>query len=580
MWKIIREHRGIHSIPEVIFKSSKDFGNSPALGHFVENKISYLTYRELWENVKHIANGLKKLGVKPKNHCGIIGNNSINWALSYLGILTAGAITVPIDPQLKPYEIKHIIKHAKVKVIFVNNKFIDTILELQQEEGIFKAIILLEENPTIELNKNILFLKDLIELGKNNPSPLKFPKKEDIAAIIYTSGTTGKAKGVLLAHENIISDIALIYQIIEIGKSDTLLSILPIHHTFECTAGFLLPLYSGAKVVFARSLKSKYLLEDLKAVNATVMLGVPLLFQKMWEAIEKKLKTLPISKRILLNAMFTSVNFAKKFNKEYTLAKILFRKLREQAGFGNLRFFISGGAPLPPYLPKKFRMIGINLFQGYGLTEASPVLSVNPPHAPIDESVGICLPQVKVKVHNPSSDGVGELCFKGPMIMKGYYKLPELTKQVIDEEGFLHTGDVGYVDNKGYIYICGRKKNVIVTPAGKNVYPEEIEFLLDKSPYILESLVFGIPSKKGGEEVGAIIVPDYEAIETNFKTTNLTEKDIKKIIEKEIKKVQAQLADYKKIRKWILREEEFPKTSTRKIKRHLVIPEVLETLKT
>jgi len=309
------------------------------------------------------------------------------------------------------------------------------------------------------------------------------------------------------------------------------------------------------------------------------MLGVPLLFQKMFEGIERKIKRSPLPRRTLLKGLFKAVDLAGRIGREEEAARVLFTKIREKAGLGSLRFFVSGGAPLPPAVPRNFRRLGIKLFQGYGLTEASPVLTLNPVDAPKDASIGLPLPGVEVKIADPNREGVGELCFRGPMIMKGYYENPEATREAIDEEGFLHTGDLGYRDKDGYLYICGRAKNLIVTPAGKNVYPEEVEFALNRSPFILESMVYGVPTERGGEEVAAVIVPDYESIDRHFEGKHLTEEDVHGIISKEVKKAMRNLADYKRVKRFVIWDEELPKTSTRKIKRHLVLPALIGSLK-
>ncbi|OAQ21250.1 AMP-dependent synthetase/ligase [Thermosulfurimonas dismutans] len=571
--KVFREHRGIASIPEVFFKSVKDYGPRPALSVFRDGAYQHLTYDELGHRVRWLSSGLMALGLSRGDRCAILGPNSPEWALAYLSILSAGGICVPTDSLLKGFEFRHIFEEAGVKFIFVAPKFLETVLEIDEELGIFKKIILFEK-VSGDYPKKVTFLPEVMEKGRKHPKELRFPKLEEVAAIIYTSGTTGKAKGVMLTHRNIISDVAACYQSLPFDHRDRFLSVLPMHHTFECTAGFLLPLYAGCHITFARSLKSRDILADLKACQATVMLGVPLLFQKMYEGLERAIAKAPLLKKALFRSLMRMVRASERFGREEEAGKLLFRSLREKAGLGNIRFFVSGGAPLPPHLPKAFRRLGLKLLQGYGLTEASPVLTVNPPEAPKDESVGLPLPGVEVKIRNPNEEGVGELCFYGPMIMKGYYENPEATRATFDEEGFLQTGDLGYIDAEGYVHICGRAKNLIVTPAGKNVYPEEVEAELDKSPYILESMVFGFP-KNGGEEVWAVIVPDYETIEREFHGKRLSEADVERLIAREVRSRMNRLADYKRVKKFIIQDEELPKTSTRKIKRHLVIPRLI-----
>ncbi len=571
--EIIRDHRGIVTIPEMLARSARDFGPRRALSVFRDGAYQHITFEELWNRAVLLARALKALGVGRGDRCAILGPNSPEWAQAFLGVATAGAICVPIDSLLKPYEFRHILEEAKVKVIFVAKRFLDTILEINEDYH-FKKIILLEDLKIEGLSENVAPFSSFLAEGKgvkDVPSP---PGLDDIASLIYTSGTTGKAKGVMLTHRNIISDVAVIYQSVDFGLQDRVLLVLPMHHTFACTASFLLPLYAGAQVTFARSLKSRDIIADLKASRTTVMLGVPLLFQKIYEGIMRAVNKAPLSQRTLLKGFFKMVEMAARAGKEEELAKVLFAKLREKAGFGHLRFFVSGGAPLPPLLSQNFRKIGIKIIQGYGLTEASPVLTLNPPEAPRDGSIGLPLPGVEVKIVDPNREGVGDLCFRGPMIMKGYFENPTATSKIIDEEGFLHTGDLGYQDENGYLYICGRAKNLIVTPAGKNVYPEEVEFAINRSPFVLESMVYGIPTQRGGEEVAAVIVPDYEAIDRHF-GKHLSEEDVREIIAKELRKSMKKIADYKRVKRFVIWDEELPKTSTRKIKRHLVLPTLL-----
>lgn len=304
------------------------------------------------------------------------------------------------------------------------------------------------------------------------------------------------------------------------------------------------------------------------------MLGVPLLFQKMKEGIERALDRAPAHKKLVFKAMWNLVLAAEKAGNP-NMGKKVFKSLRKKAGLDSIRYFVSGGAALPPYVPLFFRRLGLDIIQGYGLTESSPVLTINPLERPKNESVGPPLPGTEVKVVDPDNEGVGELAFRGPMIMKGYLNNPEATKEVLDEEGWLYTGDLGFVDEEGYVHICGRAKNLIVTSAGKNVYPEEIEFLLNKSEIILESMVFGKDVKSGGEEVCAVIVPDFEMLAQRKDQDSLDENKLNKIMGLEVKKVNRQLASYKRIKHFYVINEELPKTSTKKIKRHLFNLQIL-----
>jgi len=383
---------------------------------------------------------------------------------------------------------------------------------------------------------------------------------------VFTSGTTSTPKGVILTHRNFASDVEAIHDLKLFNTDDRFLSVLPIHHTFECTVGFLAALSLGSSVAYARSLKSREIIEDLQASRATLLLGVPLLFEKVANAIKRGMAKQSPARRALLNLFFRMSKVAKaNFNAD--LGKSLFRSLRRKAGLHHLHLVVSGAAALPPDVSEFMDIIGLPVLQGYGLTEASPALAVNPPQGYKYDSIGPPLPGVEMKILNPNPAGVGEIAARGEMITPGYWNRPEETAKLF-ADGWLLTGDLGWKSEDGHFHITGRAKNVIVTPAGKNVYPEEIEMMLAESPLIMEALVFSYkPTPDAREKIGCAVVPDLEYIELD--KGNLSRKNIEQLVLAEAQRICDQLADYKKPAEYFMRDNEFEKTSTKKIKRFL-----------
>jgi len=372
----------------------------------------------------------------------------------------------------------------------------------------------------------------------------------------------------MLSHRNIISNVASAYRIYDVGPGDNFLSVLPVHHSFEATAGFLLPIYSGSCITYARSLKSNDIISGIRDTKVTMMVGVPLLFEKMHEGIMRGVRKK--GKEKLVNTLFSLVRCGEKIG--MNLGGMLFRSLREKAGFGSIRFFVSGGGPLDPVTAIFFNRMGLRLMQGYGLTETSPVTHVTPPWKVRHECVGPPIPGVQHKIIDQNEQGVGEICLKGPNVFQGYYRNEKATRETFTEDGWFKTGDLGIIHPDNYLQITGRKKSMIVTGGGKNVYPEEIEFYLNHSRFIAESIVLGIPREKGlGEEVGALIHPDYEQVDLHFEKLEKrpTPEDIYDLIKEEIRQAQKNLADYKRIKTFRIFEDEFQKTTKRTIKRFL-----------
>jgi len=559
----------IKDIPEI---SAKKFGSKIALQIKSGYTFRSITYDQLNDITTKLAEYLLHLGVKSGDAFAILGENRPEWALSYFSIARTGAYIIPVDSMLKEQEIKLILHYIKAKGIFVSPRYLDLINEIKESLPDLKYVISMgeaEHMHEISFNNAIEEGKRLLDSGLKKYKDVK-SEIDDTCVIIFTSGTTGQSKGVMLTNRNISYDIIYSAKLIEVKENDRFISVLPLHHTFEATAGFLLPLYNGCTITYARSLKPNEILEDIKDSQSTIMLGVPLLFEKIILGIKRAIKKSPITNTIV-NGMLT-LQKGSKFLLNIKLGSSMFKSLREKSGLSSIRLMISGGAALKPEVAEAFESFGFLLVQGYGLTETSPVVSVNPLHKYKHRSIGIPIEGVEVEVDQQNENGEGELKIRGPIVMKGYYNNQSATDEVI-KDGWFYTGDIGYKDKEGYLYISGRKKSIIVTQAGKNVYPEEIEERLLESELIEEVIVIPVKSKKNGrEEVGAVVYPNPELIE-NIMKEKLSEdesyKKLKDIIGKEIFKICENLADYKRVKKFGIVYEEFPKTTTKKIKRYL-----------
>ena len=551
------------TIPQMLEQSRRVYGSRVAMKYFDGDSFRDITYDGFYKLVMQAAAALVHAGIGPDDKVAILSENRPAWGATYFATLFLNAVNVPLDALLKPPEWNYIIRNSGAKVVVTSNKFYPDVEPFRDSIESLDRIILMDYG-----NGSAEYL-----LADSSPAELWPPDVplDTLAAILYTSGTTGLAKGVMLSHGNITGDIRAMTQAIILYPTDNFISILPIHHTFECTCGFLTPLSNGAAISYARGLASKLIVEDIKSNQATLLLGVPLVFEKMFAGISRAIGKKPPLTRAVFRSTYGLAKFLKK-TIHVEAGGRLFQGLREKAGLASLRLMVAGGAPMAPDIAEAFNCLGLRLIQGYGLTESSPVLTFNPLDKYRNNSIGKAIPGAEIRIVDKDSFGIGELVARGPMVMQGYYKNDAATADAIID-GWLHTGDLGHVDKDGYFYITGRKKNLIVTPGGKNVYPEEVEIVLNASPYILESLVLGRPNAAsgGGEEIEAIIVPDLEyfSARADEKAITLTEEYIGKTIRLEVSRQCEQLADYKRVKYVILRDEDFEKTSTRKIKRYL-----------
>jgi long-chain acyl-CoA synthetase len=553
----------ISSIQDMLLRSAKEYSDKIALEDLTDYPIPKATYKELRDFVLRFGKALFEIGLKPRDHIAVIGENRVQWGITYLTAMTFNMVIVPIDKNLTTNEILNIIHESDAKAIVFSNTFKEMLLEKKSSLLKLKYLISMDEEKS---DDEVFSMTELI--NKQNAYLDKLPEIDptEMAEIIFTSGSLGRAKGVMLSQKNLAANLMAMTSMIRINPEDRFLSVLPIHHTYECTCGFLCPLYAGASAHYARSLKT--VVDDLQKVKATILLGVPLLYDKMFKRIykgiqEDKLKSKIVPPLVKLTNIADAIGWK-------SAKKIVFGELHKRFG-GSIRLFIAGGAAPDPKVAKGLREFGFNFVQGYGLTETAPIVALNRLYAFKDNAAGLPLPGVQIKINNPDQDGVGEIFIKGDNVMLGYYKNPKLTQEAF-ENGWFKTGDLGFFDEDGFLHIAGRKKNVIIANNGKNVFPEEIEDLLNRSPFIQECMVYGEKDEKHDEVIAVQIVTDAEAfIEYSEKNNvQITPELVNNIISEEIKKVNKELANYKQIKKFYIRETEFEKTTTQKIKRYLV----------
>jgi long-chain acyl-CoA synthetase len=558
---------GDKTLIDVLRQSQRLFGPNVFMRRFKEDRFVDITYNEFADRVSNIGRGLLALGLQKGDRVAILSENRPEWGMAFFATYIAGGVNIPLDALLKISAWIHIIRNSEAKALIVSRNFLSEIENIRVDLPELKHIICIDD---LSGKQDSLSSAEIEKLGQKYSGSIPELIPSDLASIIYTSGTMGQSKGVMLSHCNITSDMSGAVSLLPILKSDNFLSILPLHHTFECTCGLLIPFSVGARITYARGMASKLIIEDIKNNKATILLGVPLLFEKMYAGITKAISNQPIAKRALFKISF-SICHLLSGAVGINAGKIIFHGLREKAGMSSIRMMLCGGAPTPPEIAKAFNLLGFAFRQGYGLSECSPILTLNPLDHYRDSSIGKPIVGAELKIVDQDSRGIGQIMARGPMVMQGYYNNPEATCEVL-KDGWLYTGDSGWVDADGFYYITGRVKNVIVTQAGKNVYPEEIEYELNKSPYILESLVLG-RSLEGtrGEEIEAIIVPDYEYFDSlaTEKGVRVSTEGIEKTIKAEVHKLSSGLAEFKKVKYIQIRQEEFEKTSTRKIKRYL-----------
>lgn len=562
----------IEDLKDMLKKSGEMYGNEVAykLKTEIPGEYKIITHKEARENINYLGTALIKMGLKGKR-IAVISENRYEWGLSYLAIACGTGIVVPLDKSLPENELESLIERSSVEAIIFSNKYTEILKNIKKKSiGKLKHLISmdLEENEDGVYSLKLLLEKGkrLIEEGNTTYIDAKIDA-DSMGIMLFTSGTTAMSKAVMLSHKNICSNIMGIAKVLKVSKEDVLLSFLPLHHVFECTAGFLYPLYVGASVVYCDGIR--HIQSNLQEYHVTAMISVPILYENMYKrlmkSIEKQGKMEDVQKGIKISQALLKLHI--------DVRRKIFKEIHEQLG-GKVRLFISGAAALDLEVERGYNALGIRIAQGYGLTETSPVVAAGSDFEYKEGAIGKPLPGIKVKINKPDEDGVGELMVKGPSVMLGYYENEEETKKVL-KDGWFHTGDLAKIDKEGYIFISGRKKSVIVLKNGKNVFPEELENLINKIEGVKESFVYGKP-ENGNEidlKVCTKIVYDSEIMEEMYKIT--TEDEIHKFFVNKIKEINKTMPTYKYIREISITTEELIKTTTAKVKRHEEMKKVL-----
>jgi long-chain acyl-CoA synthetase len=545
-----------------------------------------LTYGELQEHTRSLGNALLAMGAGPGTRVGLISENRSEWVVTYLAAASAGAVIVPYDILLKSDELASIMRASEAKIIFTSAEYLEKVMKAAAAAGMKGTLVLFDAGAQaagsgaaaaaspagLAFDSFASLLEKgraLCASGQDRYAAAKIAP-DDLAALIFTSGTTGVPKGVMLSHRNLVENGDGVQQSTELGPGDNWIIVLPFHHTYPTSMGIFTPLLTGGMITPVPSMKTNVLISTMKETGATCIPAIPLLIEKIYKGILTNVKAKPPAVRVLFRVMLAvSKFFFKVFGIQ--LGKILFKSVARELGVLKLRFFISGGGPIAKEIIDGMDALGLSTYQGYGLSETSPVISATCPAHNKPGSVGLPLVNVQVRIDNPDENGNGEIVVRGPCVMLGYLGMPEKTREVLEADGWMHTGDLGRQDADGYLFITGRLKNIIVTKGGKNIYPEEIENLLLQSPLIAECVVIGKLDKEGGEYPHAIIYPNPDAMKAMEAEAgkSFTDEEIRKIIRAEIQKSTAGSAVYKIPQGFEVSKEELPKTSSSKVKRFL-----------
>ena len=537
-----------------------------------KGEFTKITYKEFTDDVIALGTVLTNKYNLKDERVVIIGENTYNWYVSYMAMLCGVGIAVPVDKELPANEIENVIQRSRATAVIYSTKKKDIIKKVEDKLPQVKYFIQMNSDDKLlgrEVGFNTIIEqgKEMVKNGDDSFSKIEIDP-EEFKVLIFTSGTTSNSKGVMICNRNLAQNINAVNPYVKLYETDRLFSILPLHHTYESTIGFLLPFAKGSSIAVCQGLK--YIVPNLKETKPTALLAVPLLIENLYKKINQTIEK--SGKTAMVNSMMQITNALK--NVGVDIKKKVFKEIYENLG-GNLRFVVSAAAPIDPKVGKWMQDLGIIFLQGYGLTETAPIAALTPQYDSRVGSAGKAVVCAELKIDNPNEKGEGELLIKSETLMIGYYEDKEATDEVIetDEQGnrWFHSGDVGYLDKDGFLYITGRIKNVIVTQNGKNIYPEEIELMLGEIPEIKECMVYG-KEVEGEKEliITAKVIPNLEEIQKEH-DGELTDDIIHDIIWEKIKEVNHKLTSYKAIKKLEIKKDEFAKTTTMKIKRYVEI---------
>ena len=566
------EHPNYKTVKEFFYRSCELYSDNPCILEKLDHKISYKikTYKEFKEDVDALGTAITKLLNLKDKRIIIIGENQYGWYLSYMTLLCGAGMAVPVDKELPQNEIENLIKRSEAEAIIYSSKLEEVIKKVKKENQKVKYYIEMKSDKPLQgKDVGIDFLietgKNIIKSGDDEFSKIEIDP-EEFKILIFTSGTTSNSKGVMICNRNLAANINCIPAYITLYPTDRLFSVLPLHHTYESTIGFLYPISQGASIAVCEGLK--YIVPNLKEYEPTAILTVPLLVENFYKKIMDSIRK--SHKEKIVKSMMSITNGLKAIG--INCKRNVFKEIYENFG-GKLRIIVSAAAPMDKNIAQWFTDLGIIFLQGYGLTETAPISALTPEYKTTVGSVGKAVVGADIIIDNPNENGEGEILIKSPTLMLGYYQDEAETNKAIRPDGYFHSGDVGYMDKDGFIYITGRSKNVIVTQNGKNIYPEEIEGLLQKIPEIKEVMVYGKSpekdeNKKNDKELilTARIIPEMDYIKETY--GEKTEEEIQDIIWGKVKEVNKKLTSYKYIKNLEMKYDEFEKTSTMKIKRY------------